>query len=231
MKNCFIDKNPSGSSLIKCASALFLIVIAVCMSSCLSMHGIHALSANTIIKDVPFYSQESYHCGPASLAMIMNYLSVMVKPEEIAEDIYSKSAHGTLNLDMVLYAQRKGLSALQYKGDLSDIHKNIGDGNPLIVMVDYGFSFYEASHFMVIVGYNEAGIIVNSGKKKDHFIPEKEFLKTWEKTNYWTLLIQRRDIKNKFISMSTFKHPPLNPLPSREGLLLNTLSLEGRGQG
>jgi ABC-type bacteriocin/lantibiotic exporter with double-glycine peptidase domain len=197
MKFCFIAKNLSGSLLMKCASALFLIVIVVCMSSCLSVHGIHESSANIIIKDVPFYSQETYQCGPASLAMVMNYLKVMVKPEEIAEDIYSKSAHGTLNFDMVLYAQRKGLSALQYKGNLSDIHKNIGDGNPLIVMVDYGYSFYEASHFMVIVGYNEAGIIVNSGKMKDHFIPEKEFLKAWEKTNYWTLIIQRRDIEQR----------------------------------
>jgi len=196
MKNCFIAKNPSGSLLMKYASALFFIIIVVCMSSCLLVHGIHESTANTIIKDVPFYSQESYQCGPASLAMVMNYLKVMVKPEEIAEDIYSKSAHGTLNLDMVLYARRKGLSAGQYKGNLSDIHKNIADGNPLIVLVDYGFSFYEASHFMVIVGYNEAGIIVNSGKKKDHFIPEKEFLKSWGKTNYWTLLIQHRDTEH-----------------------------------
>jgi ABC-type bacteriocin/lantibiotic exporter with double-glycine peptidase domain len=196
MINCFIARNPSGSLLMKCASALFLILIAVCISSCLTAHGIHDSSANTIIKDVPFYSQESYQCGPASLAMVMNYLKVMVKPEEIAEDIYSKSAHGTLNLDMVLYARRKGLSAGQYKGNLSDIHKNIADGNPLIVLVDYGFSFYEATHFMVIVGYNEAGIIVNSGKKKDHFIPEKEFLKSWGKTNYWTLLIQHRDTEH-----------------------------------
>jgi ABC-type bacteriocin/lantibiotic exporter with double-glycine peptidase domain len=196
MKNYFIAKNPSGSSLMKYASAIFLIVIAVCMSSCLSVHGIRESSSNTIIKDVPFYSQESYQCGPASLAMVMNYLKVMVKPEEIADDIYSKSAHGTLNLDMVLYAQRKGLSALQYKGNMSDIHKNITDGTPLIVMVDYGFSFYEESHFMVIIGYNEYGIIVNSGKKKDHFIPEKEFLKAWEKTNYWTLLVRRRDTEN-----------------------------------
>jgi ABC-type bacteriocin/lantibiotic exporter with double-glycine peptidase domain len=196
MKSCFIAKNPSVSLPMKCASALFLMVIAVCMASCSSVQGIHESSTNTIIKDVPFYAQESYQCGPASLATVMNYLKVMVKPEEIAEDIYSKSAHGTLNLDMVFYARRKGLSALQYKGNLSDIHKNIADGNPLIVMVDYGFSFYEARHFMVIVGYNEAGIIVNSGKMKDHFIPEKEFLKTWEKTNYWTLLIQRTDIEH-----------------------------------
>lgn len=164
------------------------------MFSCSSVHGNKESSANIIIKNVPFYPDESCQCGPASLAMVMNYLQVMVKPEEIAEDIHSKSAHGTLNLDMVLYARRKGLSALQYTGSLSDIRKNIGDGKPLIVLVDYGFSFYEASHFMAIVGYNEDGMIVNSGKRKEHFIPEKEFLKAWKKTNYWTLLIQHKGL-------------------------------------
>jgi hypothetical protein len=38
-------------------------------------------------------------------------------------------------------------------------------------------------------------------------------------------------ITKEFISKDTFKHPPLNPLPSREGLFLSPLSLEGRGQG
>ena len=161
------------------------------MSSCLSVREIHDLPADTLIKAVPFYPQESYQCGPASLAMVMNYRNVMVKPEEIAENIYSRSARGTLNLDMVLYAQHKGLSALQYKGSLSDLKKNIDSGNPLIVLVDYGFSFYESSHFMVVVGYNENGVIANSGKMKEHFMPEKEFLKAWGKTNYWTLLVQR----------------------------------------
>ena len=38
-------------------------------------------------------------------------------------------------------------------------------------------------------------------------------------------------VNNEFISKDTFKHPPLYPLPSREGRFLSPLSLEGRGQG
>jgi len=36
-------------------------------------------------------------------------------------------------------------------------------------------------------------------------------------------------LTNEFISKDTFKHPPLYPLPSREGRFLSPLSLEGRG--
>jgi hypothetical protein len=38
-------------------------------------------------------------------------------------------------------------------------------------------------------------------------------------------------LTKEFISKDTFKHPPLYPLPSREGRFLSPLSLEGRGQG
>ena len=141
--------------LLKKVSPLFLILTLAFVSSCLSMHEIHDSASDILLRAVPFYPQESYQCGPASLAMVMNYRNVLVKPEEIAEDIYSRSARGTLNLDMVLYAQHKGLSALQYKGNLNDLKKNIDSGNPLIVLVDYGFSFYQSAHFMVVVGYNE----------------------------------------------------------------------------
>jgi hypothetical protein len=44
---------------------------------------------------------------------------------------------------------------------------------------------------MVIIGYNEYGILANSGKDNEKFIPEDDFLKAWEKTNFWTLLIRK----------------------------------------
>ena len=47
--------------------------------------------------------------------------------------------------------------------------------------------------FMVVVGDNENGVIVNSGKMKESLHTEKEFLKAWGKTNYWTLLLQRKE--------------------------------------
>ena len=147
---------------------------------------------NHIIENVPFYAQETYQCGPASLAGVMNYRGVNVSPDEIAKEIYSESARGTLNIDMIIYPQKKGLEADQYSGGMDDIRKNIDAGYPLIVLVDYGFSVYQVNHFMVVIGYNEAGVIVNSGKNESKFIPEEDFIKSWERTKFWTLLIKKK---------------------------------------
>ncbi|MFZ3138258.1 MAG: C39 family peptidase [Thermodesulfovibrionales bacterium] len=143
-----------------------------------------------MIGNVPFYPQETYQCGPASLAGVLNYWRIPEKPDDIAKDIFSENARGTLSIDMVMYAQKKGLFAFQYKGSLEDLKKNIDAGYPLIVLVDYGISFYQANHFMVVVGYNENGVRVNSGKDNNIFIPNKDFLKVWKRADYWTLLIK-----------------------------------------
>jgi predicted double-glycine peptidase len=91
---------------------------------------------------------------------------------------------------MVLYAQKKGLLATQYEGNSGDVRTNVGSGHPIIVLVGYGFSIVQKNHFMVIIGYNDHGVIVNSGKDKRKFISEMDFLSSWEKTKFWTLLIK-----------------------------------------
>ena len=159
------------------------------MTSCAAASSTKGSEAFRIIQNVPFYPQEAYQCGPASLAGVLNFLGVPVSPEEIANEIYSRSAKGTLNLDTVFYARRKGLKATQYSGSLEDIKKNVDSGFPLIVLVDYGFWVYQQNHFMVILGYNEEGIFVNSGRDQHQFIFLRSFLKTWERTKFWTLLI------------------------------------------
>jgi hypothetical protein len=42
---------------------------------------------------------------------------------------------------------------------------------------------------MVIIGYNNNGIIAHSGKSPQKFIREEDFIRIWEKANFWTLLI------------------------------------------
>jgi ABC-type bacteriocin/lantibiotic exporter with double-glycine peptidase domain len=145
-----------------------------------------------IIRGLPFYPQEDYQCGPASLASVLNYWGGAVTPGDVAEDIYSRSARGTLNIDMALYAEARGLDASFYSGGLPDVKSKIEAGYPLIVLVDLGFSFYQVNHFMVVVGFRNDGVIVNSGKEERKFIPTGEFLKSWEKTKFWTLFIKRK---------------------------------------
>lgn len=161
--------------------------------SCAGVPDVRESRAPHIIENVPFYLQEAYQCGPASLAGVLNYWQVGVSPEDIASEIYSESAKGTLDVDMVLYAERKGLKVRQYKGSIEDIKRNIDLGYPVIVLVDYGFWVYQQNHFMVVVGYNENGILANSGKEQLRFISFKDFLKSWRKTEFWTMLMQPKE--------------------------------------
>jgi predicted double-glycine peptidase len=174
---------------------LVSILSALLLCGCVSVTGVtdsERKSDRHIIENVPFFPQEEYQCGPASLASVLNYWGVSSVPEEIAGTIYSQSARGTLNVDMVIYAQSRGLEASQYRGTWDDLRKEIDSGFPLIVLVDYGFSVFQSNHFMVIIGYGEADVVAHSGKHERKVIPLQDFLKSWEKTNYWTLLVTRK---------------------------------------
>ncbi|MBI4824694.1 MAG: peptidase C39 family protein [Nitrospirae bacterium] len=169
----------------KCPPLLFLIFLFSCASYALSGYG----SFRTI-EDVPFSPQLEYQCGPASLAGVLNFWKVNVSPSDIAKEIYSAGAKGTLNIDMVFYAEKKGLKTAQEIHSLEGIKDAIDSGYPLLVMVDYGFWVYEQNHFMVVVGYKDDGIIVNSGEERHKSIPLRDFFKSWKRTGFWSLLIK-----------------------------------------
>lgn len=175
-------------SLIACSLLVFTFFLFSCSTASVQ------LNSNSIrIDKVPFYPQDDYQCGPAALAGVLNYWGINVTPDDIAKDIYSKFAKGTLNIEMKIYADKKGLYSLQYRGNWDDLKSKISEGNPLIVLVDYGvFSSYHVNHFMVVIGYNDEGVIVNSERTENLFIEKEKFLRIWKKANYWTLLIRQR---------------------------------------
>jgi len=82
------------------------------------------------------------------------------------------------------------MKATHYKGSIDDIRNKIDLGYPVIVLVDLGLLIYQQNHFMVVVGYDENGIVANSGKNRLKPIFLENFIKTWEKTNFWTLWIK-----------------------------------------
>ncbi len=155
------------------------------------MTGLDASRASTrhLIEGIPFFKQDAHQCGPAAMASVLNYRGIDVSPEEIIKAIYSKGALGTLDFDMVLYAERRGLKADKYRGTLENLQQNIDLSNPLIALVDYGFLNYRRDHFMVVLGYDENHIYVNSGTEPFVAVSNDEFIRIWKRTNFWTLLI------------------------------------------
>lgn len=169
----------------------FCLAVYALASACATVTEIGQRTDVRMIPDVPFYPQEEYQCGPASLASVLNYWDANVSPDEVAEEIFSTSARGTLTIDMILYAQKKGFYAEQFRGSMEKVRESLNSGYPLIVLVDYGFSVIEVNHFMVLNGYAEGGVIAHVGKTPNAFLQEKDFLTAWKKTGYWTLLIRK----------------------------------------
>jgi predicted double-glycine peptidase len=182
------------------------VTILLCLSVLLSFHGcatiervspkrLTDIKAEKVI-DVPFFPQEAFQCGPAALATVINYWyektgsGKTLSPEAIAAEIYSPSARGVLGLDLELYARKRGFHTQQLAGAISDLKHGVDDGIPPIVLVDYGFSFYQRNHFMVVKGYSDGGILVNSGRKESELIAHEDLLKIWEKTGFWVLLVK-----------------------------------------
>ena len=184
-----MEKLFNKRSVLAAGRSILPLLLFYILFSCIKTFSVSESKSVHVIDNVPFYPQEVYQCGPSSLSGVLNYYGVDVSPEDIAQQIYSASARGTLNIDMILYAEKKGLTANLYKSSFQDIKSKVNLSYPLIVMVDYGFWIFQRNHFMVVVGYNEDGIIVNSGREQLKFIPLEDFLRSWKRTEFWSLLL------------------------------------------
>lgn len=177
---------------MKKSPGLFLL-LAFILSACAL--GQAPQGQTKLLQDVPFFAQEDYQCGPAALATVMNYwyrhegIGKTIGIDEIVRAIYSPTARGVLPVDIENYPKQKGFSTYQFEGSVAEIRKNIDNGVPIIILVDYGLSVYQINHFMVATGYSDNGIFFNSGRKQREHIKNSSLEKIWKKTGYWALRV------------------------------------------
>jgi predicted double-glycine peptidase len=148
------------------------------------------------VVEVPFFPQETFQCGPAALATVINYwygktgAAKSLTHDTIAREIYSPSARGVLGIDLELYARKQGFQARQIAGTIDELKTSLDKSIPPIILVDYGFSRYQRNHFMVVKGYSDSALLVNSGRKESERVGNEDLLKVWKKTGYWMLLVK-----------------------------------------
>ncbi|MBI4013854.1 MAG: PA2778 family cysteine peptidase [Candidatus Rokubacteria bacterium] len=144
-----------------------------------------------LIGTVPFIPQEAYQCGPASLAMVLQYYGAKVGQEEITRELYLPSIRGTLNLDLEFYARRRGFQARSFSGSLERLKEELRRDRPLIVFQDLGLATYPVPHFAVVVGYDDRAqaVVLHSGTTAYQLVSYAELERTWAHRRAWTLLV------------------------------------------
>lgn len=152
-----------------------------------------------LIASVPFSPQDEYQCGPAALAMVLQYYGASVTQDEITRELYLPSLRGTLNLDLEFYARRRGFQARAFEGTLAQVKEEIRRDRPLIVFQDLGArlpgtvpgGLWSIPHFAVLLGYDDRAqaVVLHSGTTAYRLLSYAEFERTWAARRGWTLLI------------------------------------------
>ncbi|HEV8675048.1 MAG TPA: PA2778 family cysteine peptidase [Methylomirabilota bacterium] len=144
-----------------------------------------------LISTVPFIPQEEFQCGPATLAMVLQYYGAAVGQDEIARELYLPSIRGTLNLDLEFYARRRGFQARSFAGTLERVKDELRRDRPLIVFQDLGVTGYPVPHFAVLLGYDDRtrAVVLHSGTTPYRIVSYAEFERSWARRRAWTLLI------------------------------------------
>ncbi|MBC7538132.1 MAG: PA2778 family cysteine peptidase [Bacteriovorax sp.] len=142
------------------------------------------------VLDVPFYAQEKYFCGPASLSIMANNLGLVTSSDELAPMIYSPEAHGTFQNDIISATRRLGLIAVPVN-NLKNIVQEINDEHPIMVFQNLGLSWIPKWHYAVVTGYDlsKNEIILHTGEYKNYRLSFTAFENTWERVSYWGLVI------------------------------------------
>jgi len=169
------------------------------LSSCASTPQSDAIRTNELsslpsaieLTDTPFYPQTEYQCGPAALATVLQAHHIQATPETLSSQVYIPERQGSLQIEIIVAARRHKMLPYPLAPQMTAIFAEIAAGNPVLVLQNLSFEWYPKWHYAVVVGYDydNQEVILRSGTTKRWVTPFKVFERTWQRADFWALVI------------------------------------------
>ena len=137
-----------------------------------------------LIQKVPFekWLKRNY-CGPACLAMVLNYWDKTrsFSQRKITDEIYDSENQATYNSELVMYPRTNGFVSYSFQGDLRTLKDVVGKDIPVIVLTKT-IKQIAKGHYRVVIGFDDdrGQIIFHDpffGER--HAMTTKDFMKVW----------------------------------------------------
>ncbi|MCY7309119.1 MAG: PA2778 family cysteine peptidase [Rhodoferax sp.] len=143
------------------------------------------------LREVPFFAQTAYQCGPAALAMVMDAAGAKVLPDELVDQVYLPARHGSLQVEMLTAPRRHGLVGWQVPANFDALLRELGAGRPVLVLQNLGMWPFDSWHYAVVVGFNyQSGeLYLRSGETERLALPFTIFEVTWRRSGYWAMVV------------------------------------------
>lgn len=142
------------------------------------------------LREVPFFAQQEYQCGPAALATTLVHAGTAVTADELVRRVYLPGREGSLQAEMLAAPRRYGKLSYPLAPRFDDLLREVAAGNPVLVLQDTGVGFITNWHYAVVVGfdYSAGELYLRSGETRRLAVPFTVFEYTWKKSNYWAML-------------------------------------------
>ncbi|CAN5670623.1 hypothetical protein BH10BDE1_BH10BDE1_16320 [soil metagenome] len=142
------------------------------------------------IEKVPFINQSAGHCGPATLAMVMQSYGHSVSVDDLASQVYTPGLNGTFQTDMISASRRKGMMAIPIEG-FTALLAEVSAGHPVIVFENLALSWLPQWHYAVVYGFDldHETVQMHSGPEAAKVWDIRKLERSWELADYWGLVV------------------------------------------
>lgn len=174
--------------LRSCALAMLLVSLSACMTPA-AVQLRQQAPVSVELTQVPYFAQDDYQCGPATLAMVMGSLGHDVLPEALTPHLYLPGRQGSLAEEMQALSRRHGFLPVPVKGRLPGLVHALQEGSPVIVRQNNGLSFAPIWHYAVVIGVDTAAqrVILRSGAERRQLLTLSQLDRTWARGDYWAM--------------------------------------------
>jgi hypothetical protein len=168
------------------------------LSGCMSMPQSEALRESppaglpqkAELTEVPFFVQDDFLCGPATLAMVINAAGVKTDVETLTPQVYLPGLKGSLQAEMLGATRRNGLVAYQIPPRLEGVLREVAAGTPVVVLLNLSIKLVPLWHYAVVVGYDldEGEIIMRSARRERVTFAFGFFEFLWQDSDHWAMV-------------------------------------------
>ena len=144
------------------------------------------------IAEVPLVERNTNWCGPAALAAVLRYHGEEIAAADIADEIYLPHYRGSLNLDLLIFARKRGFDVWANEGSADAIRRAIARDRPVICMVRRGNVVARRNHYVVVRGYDSERKVwlLDSGNGREEIFTEADFEREWAECGHWMLVVE-----------------------------------------
>lgn len=168
-------------------AALCAGVLAGCAGDWPSLAGLGGETGRVRVADVPFFPQDSFSCGPAAMAMVLNWSGLDVRPAAL-EGARAPSADPRKALTDS--ANRYGRLAYPVSGTAAMLTE-LAAGHPVLVLQNLGVESQPLWNCVVAIGFDrpQGQVLVHAGDQAGKRMSLRLFERLWSDADQWGLVV------------------------------------------